>query len=61
MKHDKTALDVADVSGKEMQDTYTKLMRDQKTILQHKQESEHRQESQKKMGERVSTPLLTKQ
>lgn len=32
MKREKTDLDVTDVSGKEKQDTYIKLMRDQKTV-----------------------------
>lgn len=60
MKREKTALDVT-VSGKEKQDTYPKLMREPTVELQHEQESEHKQESQKMLEERVSTPLLTKQ
>lgn len=43
MKREKTALDVT-VSDKEKQDTYTKLMREQTAVLQHKQESQRKQE-----------------
>ena len=43
MKREKTALD-ATVSDKEKQDTYTKLMREQTAVLQHKQESQRKQE-----------------
>jgi ribosomal protein S17 len=43
MKREKTALDVT-VSDKEKQDTYTKLMREQTAVFQHKQESQRKQE-----------------
>ncbi|XP_022298182.2 uncharacterized protein LOC111107326 isoform X1 [Crassostrea virginica] len=55
MKREKTALDVT-VSDKEKQDTYTKLMREQTAVLQHKQESQRKQEEmlKRRIAERQS-------
>ncbi|XP_055999875.1 trichohyalin-like isoform X3 [Ostrea edulis] len=55
MKREKTALDVT-VSDKEKQDTYTKLMREQTAVFQHKQESQRKQEEmlKRRLAERQS-------
>ncbi|XP_062600408.1 trichohyalin-like [Saccostrea cucullata] len=55
MKREKTALDVT-VSDKEKHDTYTKLMREQTAVMQHKQESQRKQEEmlKRRLAERQS-------